>query len=564
MDTSQIAFAAVTNAPSPPRATGWSESRLAENRARSGFADTYDASREHGGADRQGRDSDDAGEPEPIVSPAPPPKEGQRSNPTIVDAGTAAVSGQEMPPTRGPVEVTDAGVAAGTPTSGEEKSLQNVAPLDGAGLMSRLAPGTQGTEEPSPQGQAGRQGMSHVAAVRTGDGSDRVPGPAVTQRMASKADIEPGAPSPEPEMPNKTGAPETAAARRDAASGPAHDDMDIPTRGSAPTESLRERALRSATPPAEGPLKGKTDAARPTLNSRVVPSASHTGTIPNALGATMEPAAAGKDGAVRDAAPAAVPASATTQQSGPQVGSSSSDTVTPSAGADGDTIHTRSRPDPDGRSSPSESAHRSDSPNSAGVATDTGKVMPNTAALETESIPPQVSTEDAVDPVSADIAATDGSGADRTSASTMTTTALTRPDRAQSVAGQIADVVRTGGDGKIEVTLRPEELGRLSLTLSNDGRAMHVTLAADRPETLDLVRRNIDLLERELLDLGFDTLNFDFSDTPGGRPDRDPPGTMVPDPGTMAQTTNNMPPTPHMTASGQSARASSSGVDLRL
>jgi len=39
---------------------------------------------------------------------------------------------------------------------------------------------------------------------------------------------------------------------------------------------------------------------------------------------------------------------------------------------------------------------------------------------------------------------------------------------------------------------------------------MGVIVAVERPETLDLLRRNIDLLADQLSDIGYETLSFEF------------------------------------------------------
>ena len=60
----------------------------------------------------------------------------------------------------------------------------------------------------------------------------------------------------------------------------------------------------------------------------------------------------------------------------------------------------------------------------------------------------------------------------------------------------------------MEITLRPEELGRLRLTLSpGEGTAGVLTVIADRPETLELVRRHLALLVSEFAAQGFADLH---------------------------------------------------------
>lgn len=84
------------------------------------------------------------------------------------------------------------------------------------------------------------------------------------------------------------------------------------------------------------------------------------------------------------------------------------------------------------------------------------------------------------------------------------------PDLARGVAVQIAEVISRAHERAIELKLHPEELGRVSMTLSQDGNGMTVSLMAERGETLDLMRRHIDLLGEELRRLGYGTVAFSF------------------------------------------------------
>ncbi|MGR3461391.1 MAG: flagellar hook-length control protein FliK [Roseovarius sp.] len=84
------------------------------------------------------------------------------------------------------------------------------------------------------------------------------------------------------------------------------------------------------------------------------------------------------------------------------------------------------------------------------------------------------------------------------------------------------------GRGTVEISLSPEELGRVRLRLHPSEGGLSVTITADRPETLDLMRRNIDLLAREFLEIGYQGARFDFAqggpgaDADPGAPDLAP------------------------------------------
>lgn len=89
---------------------------------------------------------------------------------------------------------------------------------------------------------------------------------------------------------------------------------------------------------------------------------------------------------------------------------------------------------------------------------------------------------------------------------------LYRADVPQFIAHQIAVATYRSGDGNrsVELLLTPEELGRVRLKLTSNEGVMTVNVAADRPETLDLMRRHIDTLARAMLEIGFERAQFSF------------------------------------------------------
>jgi flagellar hook-length control protein FliK len=83
------------------------------------------------------------------------------------------------------------------------------------------------------------------------------------------------------------------------------------------------------------------------------------------------------------------------------------------------------------------------------------------------------------------------------------------------VAAQIAAAVTSDRDGGFEVRLSPEELGTVKLALLVSEGSVTLAIEAERPETMELIRRSMDILEREFRDAGFTSLNLSFGQ--GGR-----------------------------------------------
>ncbi|MCK8463349.1 flagellar hook-length control protein FliK [Aliiroseovarius sp. S1339] len=86
----------------------------------------------------------------------------------------------------------------------------------------------------------------------------------------------------------------------------------------------------------------------------------------------------------------------------------------------------------------------------------------------------------------------------------------TTPDMPRIVSAQLAEVARSNPDKPVELTLNPEELGRLRLTFRTDASSMNVILQVERPETLDLMRRHIEQLAQDMHELGYDDVSFTF------------------------------------------------------
>lgn len=103
-------------------------------------------------------------------------------------------------------------------------------------------------------------------------------------------------------------------------------------------------------------------------------------------------------------------------------------------------------------------------------------------------------------------------------------------DQARQIAQQLANAAPTTLPGTTEITLQPEELGRVRMTLTVQDGTMTMVIQADRLETSDLMRRHIDQLAQSYRQMGFDTLNFSFAGSAGqesgsdSNPSLDTPG----------------------------------------
>lgn len=88
---------------------------------------------------------------------------------------------------------------------------------------------------------------------------------------------------------------------------------------------------------------------------------------------------------------------------------------------------------------------------------------------------------------------------------------IQRTELPAHIAGQIAEAARQLPDRPVEITLTPEELGRVRLTFQvSETGAMTVVVQADRAETADLMRRNIHTLQQDFAAMGYEGSSFEF------------------------------------------------------
>ena len=83
-------------------------------------------------------------------------------------------------------------------------------------------------------------------------------------------------------------------------------------------------------------------------------------------------------------------------------------------------------------------------------------------------------------------------------------------DTVRSASAQAVEVWARQPGKPVEISLNPEELGQVRMTLSTSDTGVTVMITSERPETLDLMRRHIDQLAQELLRLGYENTAFQF------------------------------------------------------
>ncbi|WP_281992854.1 flagellar hook-length control protein FliK [Sulfitobacter geojensis] len=81
----------------------------------------------------------------------------------------------------------------------------------------------------------------------------------------------------------------------------------------------------------------------------------------------------------------------------------------------------------------------------------------------------------------------------------------------QHVARQIAEAMQNMPNRPVEISLNPEELGRVRLALTASETGLVVNVLAERQETVDLMRRHIANLESAFQDIGYNHIAFSFT-----------------------------------------------------
>ncbi len=120
------------------------------------------------------------------------------------------------------------------------------------------------------------------------------------------------------------------------------------------------------------------------------------------------------------------------------------------------------------------------------------------------------------------------------------------PGPTRQILHHLSEIPLGSGD-RIEVTLSPDELGRVHLSARHTEQGVILLVQAERAETLDLMRRHLPDLMQDLRDMGFGDVSY--SD---GRPEQQQHGQPGSHPDTQIARVDAIP------------QFASTGLDLRL
>lgn len=91
------------------------------------------------------------------------------------------------------------------------------------------------------------------------------------------------------------------------------------------------------------------------------------------------------------------------------------------------------------------------------------------------------------------------------------------PSAQRPLPQQLAAAVTGAADGRVEIRLDPEELGRVVLQMQSDGDRISLTITTERAETSDLLRRHLQELAQEFRALGYRSIDLGFGGGDGAR-----------------------------------------------
>lgn len=78
------------------------------------------------------------------------------------------------------------------------------------------------------------------------------------------------------------------------------------------------------------------------------------------------------------------------------------------------------------------------------------------------------------------------------------------------VVRQVAEAVKMSDKNLIELAMDPPELGKVRMSMSEAGGVMTVNIAAENQATSELMRRHIDMLRKDFMEMGYQDVSFSF------------------------------------------------------
>jgi len=78
------------------------------------------------------------------------------------------------------------------------------------------------------------------------------------------------------------------------------------------------------------------------------------------------------------------------------------------------------------------------------------------------------------------------------------------------VVRQVAEAVKMSDKNIIELAMDPPELGKVRMSMSEAGGVMTVNIAAENQATSELMRRHIDMLRKDFMEMGYQDVSFSF------------------------------------------------------
>lgn len=126
---------------------------------------------------------------------------------------------------------------------------------------------------------------------------------------------------------------------------------------------------------------------------------------------------------------------------------------------------------------------------------------------------------------------------------------------------QVSSAILGSREGSFEIHLQPAELGKVRISLMPSDAGIVVSVLADRPETLDLLRRHVDQLAQDFREIGYESASFSFG-AEGQGDSSDGRGSNLP--GAQAETTLEPDEQPMAPAEASPVVGSDGRMDLRV